>query len=301
MPRIDLSSVPVHSGSDALGAFERQSLTAAGGLTQFGVALETLMPGASSSNRHWHEGEDECLYVLDGTADLVENSGTRAVGPGDVICWPKGVANAHHLINRSDAPMRFLVAGWHADRDVVHYPDVGEIAHEDAKGNRKVTKADVPSDPSLPSGLIDRSALSLRTGSGYPEPYFSMMKKRSAYQFGAAGGLTQFGANLVMLEPGGLASMRHWHEKEDEFAIVTAGVCTLIEDTGRVEMGPGEMAAWPAGVANGHVFANESDAPAAFLVFGSRAENEIAHYSDIDMIFRGGLFTRRDGSAIEAG
>jgi uncharacterized cupin superfamily protein len=140
----------------------------------------------------------------------------------------------------------------------------------------------------------------LRTGSIYPEPYASMMKGRSSRRLGDLAGLTQFGANLVMLEPGAVASLRNWHAAEDEFAVVLSGALVLVEDEGEIAMGPGEFAGWKAGVANGHRFENRSDAPASFLIVGTKAPREVATYSDHDfrIEIEGGKarFTYRDGT-----
>ena len=149
---------------------------------------------------------------------------------------------------------------------------------------------------------IDMSNLELRTGSVYPEPYNAMMQGRSSLRLGAAGGLTQFGANLVFLEPGAKSSMRHWHEQEDEFLIVTEGELVLIDDAGESPLRVGDCAAFPAGDANGHHIVNNSDKRGAFLVVGTKAATETAHYSDIDMVAQvsdGNIrFHRRDGSPI---
>jgi uncharacterized cupin superfamily protein len=149
---------------------------------------------------------------------------------------------------------------------------------------------------------IDQSKLPVRTGSLYPSPYAEMMAGRSSLRLGDAGGLTQFGVNLVTLQPGALSSLRHWHEREDEFVLVTAGQLTLIEDDGEHVLGPGDAAAFPAGAANGHHLVNRSDAPAMFLVVGTRAPSEVAHYSDVDMMVRfdgaQAKFTRRDGTSL---
>ena len=130
---------------------------------------------------------------------------------------------------------------------------------------------------------IDLAKVPVKTGSIYPSPYAEMMAGRSSLRLGDAGGLTQFGVNLVTLEPGALASLRHWHLKEDEFAIVLEGELFLIEDEGDTPMRPGDCAAWKAGVANGHHFVNRSDRPARFLVIGSKIADEVASYSDVDM------------------
>jgi uncharacterized cupin superfamily protein len=148
--------------------------------------------------------------------------------------------------------------------------------------------------------VIDPTKLTLRTGSIYPEPYASMMKGRSSLRLGDAGGLTQFGANLVTLEPGALSSLRHWHENEDEFVMVTEGECTLIQDAGETVMRPGDCAAFPAGDTDGHHFVNRTDRPARFLVVGTKAPQEVAHYSDedfrIEIVSGRATFTYRDGS-----
>lgn len=130
---------------------------------------------------------------------------------------------------------------------------------------------------------IDLAAVPVKTGSIYPAPYAAMMAGRSSLRLGDAGGLTQFGVNLVMLDPGAVASLRHWHLKEDEFAIVLEGELILVEDEGETPMRPGDCAAWKAGVANGHRFVNRSDKPARFLVVGSKNPEEVASYSDVDM------------------
>lgn len=151
---------------------------------------------------------------------------------------------------------------------------------------------------------LDLASLPVRTGSIYPAPYAAMMAGRSSLRLGEAGGLTQYGVNLVTLDPGAMSSLRHWHEREDEFVIVTEGECTLVDEAGETPMRAGDCAAFPAGVANGHHFVNRSAAPARFLVVGSRAAREVAHYSDIDMklVIEGGRasFTRRDGRPLDA-
>lgn len=131
--------------------------------------------------------------------------------------------------------------------------------------------------------IIDPALVPLKTSSIYPEPYGAMMAGRSSLRLGAAGGLTQFGVNLVILAPGAMSSLRHWHLAEDEFVMVLEGTCTLIDDTGAHPMGPGDCAAFPAGNTNGHHFVNQTDQPARFLVVGSRAPHEVATYSDVDL------------------
>jgi uncharacterized cupin superfamily protein len=103
-------------------------------------------------------------------------------------------------------------------------------------------------------------------------------------RLGDAAGLTQFGANLVILAPGGRSSLRHWHHAEDEFVMVTEGELVLVQDEGEYVMHPGDCAAWPAGDRNGHCFLNRTDREARFLVVGSKAAHEVVTYSDEDLM-----------------
>lgn len=147
---------------------------------------------------------------------------------------------------------------------------------------------------------IDLATVPVRTGSIYPEPYASMMAGRSSLRLGEAGGLTQFGVNLVTLEPGARSSLRHWHRAEDEFVMVTEGTLVMQTDAGDEAMQPGDCAAFPAGDGDGHCFVNRSDAPARFLVVGTKAPREVATYSDVDMLVTvegsTAVFTHKDGT-----
>jgi uncharacterized cupin superfamily protein len=115
--------------AERYGASERLRLSDAGGLTQFGAHVETLQPGSRSSERHWHEEEDEFLYVISGEATVIEDDGAHPLGPGDAACWPAGAANAHQVVNRSDAPCTYLILGTRMAREVIHYPDVGRVGY----------------------------------------------------------------------------------------------------------------------------------------------------------------------------
>ncbi|QIE40565.1 cupin domain-containing protein [Rhodobacteraceae bacterium SC52] len=146
---------------------------------------------------------------------------------------------------------------------------------------------------------LDMDTVPVKTGSIYPAPYAAQMAGRSSQRLGTAGGLTQFGVNLVTLEPGARSSLRHWHLNEDEFVMVTEGTLSLCEDAGETDMGRGDCAAFPAGVPDGHCLVNRSQTVARFLVVGSRAPHEVASYSDVDLkvtLTNGTAdFTHRDG------
>ena len=150
---------------------------------------------------------------------------------------------------------------------------------------------------------IDIDSLPVQTGSAYPAPHDAAMRGRSQVRLGDAGGVTQFGANLVRLDPGAQSSLRHWHERQDEFLVVTQGALVLVDDHGETPLAPGDCCAFPAGDPNGHHVVNRSQAPGAFVVVGTRTETETGWYSDIDMkveAVRGRMrFSRRDGTEMD--
>ena len=147
---------------------------------------------------------------------------------------------------------------------------------------------------------LDLSNVPMKTGTIYPAPYDAEVAGRSSQRLGEAGGLTQFGVNIVILAPGAKSSMRHWHLHEDEFVIITQGTCTMLLDAGPTIMQVGDCAAFPAGVADGHCFINHTNTEARFLVVGTKAKAETATYSDFDLqvhVAEGvNRFTYKDGT-----
>lgn len=109
-------------------ARERQKLGDAAGLTQYGVNLLTLAPGAWSAQRHYHTNQDEFVYVLEGTVTLVMDDGEEELGPGDAAGFKAGEANGHCLQNRSSARALVLEIGTRTDDDTCYYPGLDMIA-----------------------------------------------------------------------------------------------------------------------------------------------------------------------------
>ena len=123
------------------GARESLHLSEEGGLTQFVAHVETLQPG-SRSDRHWHEEEDELLYMLSGETTVIEEDGPHTLHPGDAACWPAGVANAHQVVNRSGAPCSYLMFGSGAVPDVVHCPEREEVLRAFDDGSWRIERTD---------------------------------------------------------------------------------------------------------------------------------------------------------------
>ncbi len=131
---------------------------------------------------------------------------------------------------------------------------------------------------------LDPAALPVIAGSGYLAPYREAVAGRSWQAVAAAGGLTQFGANLVTLAPGAWSSQRHWHSHEDEMVVILAGEAVLVEAQDETLLRAGDIACFPAGNPNGHHLQNRSDAPCRFLAIGTdRPDDDECHYPDIDM------------------
>jgi uncharacterized cupin superfamily protein len=151
---------------------------------------------------------------------------------------------------------------------------------------------------------IDISKITPRLGSSYPASFKGPTTGREKYAIGDVVGLTQFGVNLTRLKPGAASSLRHWHEKEDEFVFVLEGEMVLIEDGGETVLRPGDAAGFKAGVANGHQLVNKSAREALYLEIGTRAPTERSHYPDADLAGekdeRGYRFTRKSGEPYPA-
>jgi uncharacterized cupin superfamily protein len=313
---VDPASAPT-SGEKGLHTLH---LSVAGGLTQFGAYLDTLDPGAWSSHRHWHSAEDEFIYLLSGTAALRDDSGMTDLVPGDAVCWPHGQPNGHHLTNRGDVPARWLIVGSRCKGDICTYPDDGRRQiNGDTTWRIEAADGAVLKGGDLPEELLSLRAPwgtpfngtprpnVIRAGSvppvycanNYPAP-FKDLGEAWDIALSDAGGLTQFCAFLETLHPGGITSLRHWHEAEDEFLYVVDGTVTLVENDGPREIGSGTCVAWPAGVSNAHCLRNDGDQPATLFITGSRLPEDDCHYPDIDLHYsrRNGFrtFSHKDGT-----
>lgn len=100
-------------------------LTRQWNLTQFGVNMVELPPGAWSTQRHWHRTNDELVIVISGELVLVTDDGDEVLCAGDCVGFKAGMENAHHLQNRSDRPAIYYDVGGRDTWDVSIFPDIG--------------------------------------------------------------------------------------------------------------------------------------------------------------------------------
>jgi uncharacterized cupin superfamily protein len=151
MPKIDIAKLPVDTRTGyppplnrVVEGRLRKRLGDAVGLDQFGVNLTTLKPGASSALRHWHEKEDELIYVVEGEVVLIEDGGETVLKPGDAAGFKANTPNGHHLVNRTGIDAVYLEIGTRSKHETARYPDVDLIAVRDDNGMRYTRKNGEP-------------------------------------------------------------------------------------------------------------------------------------------------------------
>lgn len=121
-PRTKPSAYPEPFASKMAGRTKRP-LGDAFGLTNFGVNLTTLAPGAVSSLRHAHSKQDELVYILRGLPTLQTDEGHTVLGPGMCAGFRAGTGNGHRLVNDTDEDVVYLEIGDRAPGDEGSYPD----------------------------------------------------------------------------------------------------------------------------------------------------------------------------------
>ncbi|MDE1973754.1 MAG: cupin domain-containing protein [Hyphomicrobiales bacterium] len=151
MPKIDIAKLPVDSRSNYPEPFNRvvagrsrKRLGNAAGLDQFGVNLTTLEPNAASALRHWHQNEDELVYVLEGELVLIEDGGETLLKAGDAAGFKANTPNGHHLVNRSTRDAVYLEIGTRATHERAEYPDIDMRMVRDDSGFRYLHKDGTP-------------------------------------------------------------------------------------------------------------------------------------------------------------
>jgi uncharacterized cupin superfamily protein len=148
MPRIDIARVQAQQIASypkefapVISGREKQRIGDAVGLTQFGVNITRIKAGSASALRHWHEREDEFVYMLEGELVRCENDGETILKAGDAAGFKAGSGVAHCLVNRTGRDAIYLEVGTRAESERVHYPDVDFMMERDASGRRYFRKS----------------------------------------------------------------------------------------------------------------------------------------------------------------
>ena len=121
-PRIRPSVYPEPFVSRMKGREKRQ-IGDLFGLSNFGVNLTRLSPGACSALRHAHTRQDEFVYILSGHPMLITDQGETPLSPGMCAGFKADTGNAHHLVNRTDVDVLYLEVGDRSADDSASYPD----------------------------------------------------------------------------------------------------------------------------------------------------------------------------------
>lgn len=148
MPKLDLEAIPRTNATGYPPPFDAEvegrwyrRLAPPAGLTLLGASHVVLRPGAYSSQRHWHAGQDELVVMLAGEAVLIEDGGETPVSAGDVLAWPAGVENGHRLHNRSSADCVFVaISGGDRASDSGEYPDIDMVFDADGYAREDGTR-----------------------------------------------------------------------------------------------------------------------------------------------------------------
>jgi uncharacterized cupin superfamily protein len=76
------------------------------------------------------------VIVLAGEPTLRTPEGEHVLKVGDVVCFPRGKAGAHHIANHTDAPIRVLMLSSMIGPDIVEYLDSGKVYATSAGGEQ---------------------------------------------------------------------------------------------------------------------------------------------------------------------
>ncbi|MEL7444592.1 MAG: cupin domain-containing protein [Pseudomonadota bacterium] len=155
MPKLDIEAIAQTNATGYPAPFDHEvegrwyrRLAPAAGLTKMGASHVILKPGAYSSQRHWHRGQDELVIVLEGEAVLIEDEGEWLVGPGDILAWPAGAENGHRLHNRSGHDCVFVaISAGDRDADSGEYPDIDMVFDAEGYARKDGTRYDTKRIP----------------------------------------------------------------------------------------------------------------------------------------------------------
>lgn len=145
---------------------------------------------------------------------------------------------------------------------------------------------------------LDLDAIPQTNRTGYPAPYDADVEGRWYRRLAPAAGLTAMGASHCVLKPGAWSSQRHWHAEEDELVVILSGEAVLVEDEGETVLRPGDIAAWPKDVRNGHHLQNRREIDCVLLAISAGdSASDWGEYPDIDLKFAPEGYLHKDGTA----
>ncbi len=107
--------------------FRRKSLGRASGGSKLGCSLYDVPAGGRLWPYHFHYGNEEAVYILEGEGKVRLPEGEFDIGPGDYIALPPGHESAHRVMAGPDGPLRCLIFSTMLEPDISGYPDSGKL------------------------------------------------------------------------------------------------------------------------------------------------------------------------------
>ena len=131
MPKINLNNIQYSEGrypkqlkeyyKGNTDTYKQIKVGDLGGLNQFGVNKTILPKNSATAMRHWHEKEDEFVFIISGSATLIDKNGEHEMNSGDCATFKAGDNNGHAIVNKSSEDVVLLEVGTRAQKDIVHY------------------------------------------------------------------------------------------------------------------------------------------------------------------------------------
>jgi len=112
------------------------------GLSNFGVNLTELLPGAISALKHHHLKQDEFIYILSGAPILSYGNKEYQMSPGECFGFKSGNQISHQLINKTNDTVVYLEVGDRSPGDAVVYPEDDLCARSKKDGSWVFTHKD---------------------------------------------------------------------------------------------------------------------------------------------------------------
>jgi uncharacterized cupin superfamily protein len=253
-----------------------RAVSQAVGLTRMGVGVREIDPGLAGTHRHFHELEEEWVYVLSGEGQVRLGPHRLPVRAGSFVGFPPGPA-PHHFLAGGHEPLVLLEGGERRRAgEVVHYPDLGQVARE-----RKLEPSgDFPPEEGDPSRCVHVDDLALRDFQHDVDPD----ARRVMRSLSRATGLQRQAVRWSRVEPGSHSTAYHTHDRTDEWVYVLSGRANVRVADDRFEVGPGDFMGHPAGGAP-HVM--EPSEELIYLMGGQIDADDVVTYPDAGVQRRG--------------
>ncbi|HVZ42615.1 MAG TPA: cupin domain-containing protein [Ramlibacter sp.] len=113
---------------------------------KMGAGIDILPPGKMSCPYHLHHAQEEMFIVLEGSGTLRVAGEKLPLRAGDIVFIPAGPEYPHHIINTSDAPLKYLSISTKEQPEICEYPDSGKYLAEASPHFEAIQRRDATLD-----------------------------------------------------------------------------------------------------------------------------------------------------------